>query len=302
MEWFGEWANKTLADLFDKAVERYPARDALVFGDRRMTYEELGSQVDSLAKGLVRIGINKGDKVGIWLSNRPEWLVSEFAIIKTGAVIVPLSSRLKAYDVGYILKQSESSTLIMMDEFLKLNYIQVIQEVIPELSHAKPGRLNSAEFPEFPNLKNIICLSDKEYPGMYTLKEITGATAEAGLECALRDRQASLNPRDVVNIPYTSGTTGFPKGVLTTHRQYIGETLVFKERLQIKEEDRFLAPAPFFANFGNYFGILLPMLVGGCTVPLESFDPEQCLYLIEKVSKRKDAPISRELPLCISTS
>jgi len=142
MQWFGEWANKTLADLFDNAVERYPAREALVFGDRRITYEELGSQVDSLAQG---------DKVGIWLSNRPEWLALEFAIIKTGAIMVPLSSRLKAYDVGYILKQSESSALIMMDEFLKHDYIQVIQEVIPELLHAKPGRLNSAAFPR----KNI---------------------------------------------------------------------------------------------------------------------------------------------------
>lgn len=279
MKWLGEWNGRTLADLIDRAVERYPEKEAVVFGNRRITYRRLGNQIDSLAKGLLRIGIRKGDKVAIWLSNRPEWLLVEFAVVKIGAVMVPLSTRFKVYDLGYILKQSDSTALVMMDRFLKNDYVQMICDLIPELSDSEPGRLKS---PSFPLLKHVICAGEREYPGMYTLRHMIEEKADGELERELKDRRTSLHPNEVVNLPYTSGTTGFPKGVLTTHLQYIGETSVFRERLQIAEGDRFLAPAPFFANFGNYFGILLPIMVGGCTVPLEFFEPEQCLRLIEK--------------------
>jgi len=279
MEWLGEMKNWTLVDLIDRAVQGYPKREAVVFKDRRIRYEELGKQVDALAGGLMRIGVKKGDKVAVWLSNSPEWIVSEFAIIKAGAVIVPLSSRLKGYDLSYILKQSDSTTLIIMDHFLKNSYIDILTELLPDFPNSKPGFLNNQSFPL---LKNIICTSEKKYSGLYSLKEIMEKVSEVPLAKELKERSTSLNPDDVVNLPYTSGTTGFPKGVLTTHRQYIGEISVFKERFALQDGDRFLAPAPFFANFGNYFGVLIPILVGGCTVPLEAFDPEQCLRLIEQ--------------------
>lgn len=280
MKWLGEWNDKTLADLIDRAVGKCPDSEAVVFGDRRLRYRDLGMQIDSLAKGLLRLGIRKGDKVAIWLSNGPEWIIVEFAVVKIGAIMVPLSTRLKAYDVSYILKQSDSTTLVMMDHFLKNDYIQIIYELIPNLHQMIPGKTQSEDFPL---LKNIISLGKKTHPGTFDLMHVMEEgekDTEARVE--LRQRQASLRCDDVVNIPYTSGTTGFPKGVLTTHLQYLGETVVFRDRFGIKEDDRFLAPAPFFANFGNYFGILLPILVGGCSIPLESFDPEECLRLIEK--------------------
>lgn len=279
MEWLREWENRTLVDLIDRAVNDYPKREAVVFKDRRISYKELGEQIDALAVGLLRVGVKKRDKVAVWLSNSPEWIISEFAIIKAGAVVVPLSSRLKGYDVSYILKQSDSMTLIIMDHFLKANYVDILTEIMPGLPGSKPGFLNN---PSFPLLKNIICASEKKYAGLYSLKEIMADVSETIPTERLKERSTSLDPDDVVNLPYTSGTTGFPKGVLTTHQQYIGEILVFKERLALQDGDRFLAPAPFFANFGNYFGVLLPLLVGGCTVPLEIFDPEECLRLIEQ--------------------
>jgi fatty-acyl-CoA synthase len=279
MKLLGGWETKTLADLIDLTIRKYPSNEAVIFGNQRINYKELGNQIISLAKYFLNIGIKKGDKVAIWLSNRPEWIVVEFAIIKIGAVMVPLSTRLKAYDLGYILKQSDSTTLVMMDKFLKNDYMQVIHELLPELPNSDQGNLGSKNFPM---LKNILCVSQEEYPGVYSVKKIIDVKNDTELDQNLGERQASLNSNDVINIPYTSGTTGFPKGVLTTHLQYIGETIIFKERLQIKEGDRFLAPAPFFANFGNYFGILLPLMVGGCTIPLESFDPEECIRLIEK--------------------
>src|SRR5512139_3904869 len=142
-ELFGEWANKTLVDLFDQAMTKYSEEEAMVFKEERVTYGEMGRRVTNFAKGLLRLGIKKGDKVGIWLSNRPEWAITEFAVAKVGAVMVPLSTRFRAFDVEYILKQSDSTTLVMTDFFLKNNYLEVIQEICPELGSAEPGELKS---------------------------------------------------------------------------------------------------------------------------------------------------------------
>ena len=278
-ELLGEWANKTLVDLFDHAVTQYGEEEAMVFNEERMTYGEMGRRVADFAKGLLRLGIKKGDKVGIWLSNRPEWAIAEFAVAQVGAVMVPLSTRFRAFDIEYILKQSDSTTLLMADFFLKNNYLEVINEICPELRSAKPGELNSKRLP---SLRNIICLSQKQYPGMFKFQDLMNGGNDPSSDSLLKKIQVSLKSSDIINIPYTSGTTGFPKGVMTTHEQYLGEILVFCDRLTISEKDRFLALPPFFANFGNYFGILLPVLVGGCSVPVEFFDPENCLRLIEK--------------------
>src|SRR4030042_871250 len=278
-ELLGEWANKTLADLFDHAVAQYGEEEAMVFSEERMTYGEMGRRVADFAKGLLRLGIKKGDKVGIWLSNRPEWAIAEFAVAQVGAVMVPLSTRFRAFDIEDILKQSDSTTLLMADFFLKNNYLEVINEICPELRSAKPGELNSKRLP---SLRNIICLSQKQYPGMFKFQDLMNGGNDPSSDSLLKKIQVSLKSSDIINIPYTSGTTGFPKGVMTTQKQYLGEILVFCDRLTISEKDRFLALPPFFANFGNYFGILLPVLVGGCSVPVEFFDPENCLRLIEK--------------------
>jgi fatty-acyl-CoA synthase len=278
-EILGKWTNKTLADLFDQAVEKYGKEEAFVFNKERLTYREIDRRVADFAKGLLKLGIRKGDKVGIWLSNRPEWAIAEFAVAKIGAVMVPLSTRFRAFDLEYILRQSDSTTLIMMDVFLKNNYLQVIEEICPELRSGEPGRLESKKVPL---LINVICLSEKKYPGVFSFRDVMDAGKDPSLDALLKKTQSSLKSNDVINIPYTSGTTGFPKGVMTTHEQYLGEIIAFCDRLTIEERERFLAAPPFFANFGNYFGILLPTLVGGCSIPVEFFDPEECLRLIEK--------------------
>ena len=278
-ELLGEWVNKTLADLFDQAVTKYGKEEAMVFKEERITYGEMGRRVRNFARGLLKLGIKKGEKVGIWLSNRPEWAIAEFAVAKIGAVMVPLSTRFKAFDLEYILKQSDSMSLILMDFFLKNNYIKMIEEICPELRKAKPGELKSERLPL---LRNVICLSEKSYPGMFNFHDVMEVGKDPSLDRLLERIQLSLKSSDIINIPYTSGTTGFPKGVMTAHEQYLGQLVVYVERLTIEEKDRFLAPAPFFANLGNYYGILLPTMVGGCSVPIEFFEPEECLRMIEK--------------------
>jgi fatty-acyl-CoA synthase len=277
-ELLGEWGNSTLADLLDRAVTSYGDKDAWVFKGDRVTYAELGRKSADLAKGLITVGIKKGDKVGIWLSNRPEWAVSEFAVARIGAVMVPLSTRFKAFDLEYILKQSDATTLILVDRFLKNDYIQVIEEICPELHLGRPGELRSKRAPL---LRNVICLSEKSYPGMFNFGDLIEKGRDSSMDAVLAGIRSSLKPDDIINIPYTSGTTGFPKGVMTTHEQCLGEIVAYRPRLTLEEGDRFLALPPFFANFGNYFGILLPTLVGGCSVPVEFFDPEECLRLIQ---------------------
>jgi fatty-acyl-CoA synthase len=244
----GEWTDKTLADLFDQAVTKYGREEAMVFNEKRITYHEMGRRVTDFAKGLLKLGVKKGDKIGIWLSNRPEWAIAEFAVAKVGAVMVPLSTRFRAFDIEYILKQSDSTTLIMTDFFLKNNYLEVIDEICPELRSAKPGELKSKKLPL---LRNVICLTEKQYPGMFKFQDLMEGENDPLLDSLLKKMQSSLISSDVINIPYTSGTTGFPKGVMTTHEQYLGEILVFRDRLTISEKDRFLALPPFFANFGN---------------------------------------------------
>ena len=260
-------------------MAKYGKEEAMVFKGERITYREIGRRVENFAKGLLRLAMRKGEKVGIWLSNRSEWAIAEFAVAKIGAVMVPLSTRFKAFDLEYILKQSDTTTLIMVDVFLKNNYLQVIEEICPELESAKPGELNSKRLP---SLKNVICLSESKYPGMFAFQDIMREGEDPSLDAPLKRIQSTLKSSDIINIPFTSGTTGFPKGVMTTHEQYLGEIIAARDRLTIKEKDRFLAAPPFFANFGNYFGILLPTLVGGCSIPVEFFDPEECLRLIEK--------------------
>ena len=279
MEWLGEWQNKTLADLIDFAVETYPDKEAMVIGDERVSYGELGHRVDALAKGLIRMGIQQQDKVAIWLSNRLEWPLFQFAIAKIGAISVPLSTRFKAFDLEYILDQSDACALVMMDHFINIDYMRIIDGVFPERKNCAPGALEAKKLPK---LKHVICVSEKSHAGLYGFKDLLKDEDDAAVEAEFNRRRAAIDPDHIINLPYTSGTTGFPKGVLTSHRQYIGETFVFKTRLQINDGDRFLAPAPFFANFGNYFGMLLPMMVGGCSIPLDVFDAEDCLKLIER--------------------
>jgi len=277
-DWLMEWKNKTLVDLWENACARFGDNEFIVFGDRRITYREMQDQVDRLACALVDLGIQKGDKIAIWMPNNPNWALAELATIKVGGIMVPLSTRFKSYDVEYILKQSDSVCLLMMERLGKINFFKILLEVYPELGECQPGQLRSEELPF---LKNIVLFDETIKGGGFTITELLNGVGTPNKEKLLAI-QSKILPEDVVNLPYTSGTTGFPKGVMTTHTQYLGQTVCFRERLGIREGDRFIAIAPFFANFGNYFGLLLPMITGGCSLMIEAYDPVLALRMIEK--------------------
>ncbi len=279
----------TLGVILDKVGARYPKQEAIVSGEQRITYETLMHRVDSMANALLKMGVNKGDKVAIWMSNIPEWVYVHFACLRIGAPVVPLSTRYKVHELEYILRQSDSTTLFMMDHFLKVDYTPMIYELCPELKECQPGDLRCERLPL---LKRVVIVGEQSYPGMLDYNQVLKSGEDYASSAELKKAQEAVEPEDVYIIPFTSGTTGFPKGVVTTHYQYMRIMSAVSARFQMTEEDRILVVSPFSHNMGNMTGMLLGGCNGACILPMESFDPGEALRLIdeEKASKFTGSP------------
>jgi len=279
----------TLGVVLDKVGARYPKQEAIVSGEQRITFETLMHRVDSMANALLKMGVKKNDKVAIWMGNIPEWVYAHFACIKIGAPLVPLSTRYKVHELEYILRQSDSTTLFMMDHFLKIDYIPMIYELCPELKECQPGDLRCEKLPL---LKRVIIVGEQSYPGMLDYNQVLKSGEDYASSAELKKAQEAVEPEDVYIIPFTSGTTGFPKGVVTTNYQYLRIMSAVSARFQMTEEDRILVVSPFSHNMGNMTGMLLGGCNGACILPMESFDPGEALRLIdeEKVSKFTGSP------------
>jgi fatty-acyl-CoA synthase len=242
-----------------------------------VTYETLISEVNSLASALLKMGVKKGDKVAIWMSNIPEWVYIHFACVKIGAPVIPINTRYKVHELEHILRQSDSTTLFMMDRFLNIDFTPMIQDVCPELKDCRPGDLKATKVPL---LKNVIVVGDQSYPGMLDYKEVAGSGRDYASGADLETAQRAVQPEDPYLIPFTSGTTGFPKGVVTTHYQYIRVIEGFSQRFQMTDKARILVVSPFYHNMGNMTGMTLGACHGACILPMESFDPGEGLRLI----------------------
>ncbi|TET13986.1 MAG: AMP-binding protein [Dehalococcoidia bacterium] len=279
----------TLGVVLEKVGARYPKQEAIVSGEQRITYETLMHRVDSMANALLKMGVNKGDKVAIWMSNIPEWVYAHFACIRIGAPVVPLSTRYKVHELEYILRQSDSTTLFMMGHFLKVDYTPMIYELCPELKECQPGDLRCERLPL---LKRVVIVGEQSYPGMLDYSEVLKSGEDYASSAGLKKAQEAVAPEDVYIIPFTSGTTGFPKGVVTTHYQYMRIMSAVSARFQMTEKDRILVVSPFSHNMGNMTGMLLGGCNGACILPMVSFDPGEALRLIdeEKVTKFTGSP------------
>jgi len=279
----------TLGSILDRVAAKYPKREAMVSGKERITYDALLDRANSMASALLKMGVKKGDKVAIWMSNIPEWVDAHFACVKIGAPVIPLSTRYKIHELEYILRQSDSTTLFMMDHFLKIDFIPMIYEVCPELKECKPGDLQCEKLPL---LKRVIMVSEQSYPGMLDYYEVLKSGEDYASSAELKKAQEAVGPEDVYIIPFTSGTTGFPKGVVTTHYQYVRVIAAFSDRFQMTEKDRILVVSPFYHNMGNMTGMTLGACHGACILPMESFDPGEALRLIdeEKVTNFTGSP------------
>ncbi|MBL0388333.1 AMP-binding protein [Tumebacillus sp. ITR2] len=270
--------NTTVGNLLDTITAQYPDNEALVYHDRglRYTYREFHAVVSQAAKGFLKLGLQRGENVAIWASNYPEWVISQFATGKIGSILVTVNTSYRANELEYLLRQSDSTTLILMEEFKGASYVEMVYELIPELRDCEPGQLQSARLPF---LKNVIILDDKQYPGMFNWSDIMAMGLDVTDE-ELTARQATTEPDDVINMQYTSGTTGFPKGVMLTHNNLVNNSRNVVSCTNLAPGDRMCIPVPFFHCFGCSMGTLGAVTVGATMVPIVSYNPLEVLQTV----------------------
>lgn len=256
---------RTLSQVLDETAHRFPARPALFYEGRTISYRDLAREVDRLAAGLVALGIEPGDKVGIWMSNIPEWIAAYFAIAKAGAVVVPMNTRYKTHEVAYILGNAEAKAVFMSQGFLGIDYAAMLAEVRPNL----------------PLLREAITVGG-EPPGLRPYADVLARGGDRAAQAEVARRGDALDPNDCVFILYTSGTTGHPKGAMLSHVNMAENARQITEVLHATEEDIFLLPVPFFHCFGCVMGILGAVTWGAGIVPVPVFKADVALDLVQK--------------------
>ena len=270
----------TVGGLLDHIAARFPDNEALVYMDRglRYTYSEFNEVCRRTAKGLLRMGVKKGDHVSIWANNVPEWVILQFATAKIGAVLVTINTSYKSAELEYILHQSDSSALFLVKSFKDTDYPEILNTVIPELKNAVPGELMSEKLPF---LKKVVFIGSDNPAGMFNFSDIV-AMGKDVTDAELAEAESGLSPHDVINMQYTSGTTGFPKGVMLTHFNVINNGFNIGECMKFTENDRLCIPVPFFHCFGCVLGVMACVTHGTTMLPVETFDPLKVLQVLEK--------------------
>lgn len=275
-----DFGNITIGQLVDLMAKENTDTEALVYPELglRYTYEDFRQTCNQAAKGLMKLGVQIGEHIAIWANNVPQWVITQFGSAKMGAVLVTVNTSYRVFELEYLLKQSDSTTLLLIKGTNSSDYISTIYELCPELYNCKPGELKSARLPF---LRNVIVIGDERYPGMFTW----GDMIKMGLAVTdeeLTVRQASLDSEVVVNMMYTSGTTGFPKGVMLTHNNLIGNASSLAECLNFSNQDRLCIPVPFFHCFGCVLGTMTCVVSGATMIPVMVFNPIKVLEAIQQ--------------------
>jgi fatty-acyl-CoA synthase len=274
---------ETIGQFFDAICEQYPARAALVVRHQnvRLSYAELRADVDKLAAGLLTLGLHPGDRIGIWSPNNSEWVLTQFATAKAGLILVNINPAYRIAELEYALNKVGCKALILAERFKTSDYVGMLRELAPELGHATPGKLESARLPA---LRSVVLLGDAWHPGTFRFAEILarGTAKEA-------ERIAELAPQlqfdEPINIQFTSGTTGFPKGATLSHHNILNNGFFIGEAMRLTPEDRLCIPVPLYHCFGMVLGNLAAVTHGACMVfPGEGFDP---LVTLETVAEEK---------------
>ncbi len=270
----------TLGQLLDRTVDANPEGDAIVYVDRgyRQTWKEFSDTVDRVAKGLMALGVKKGEKVAVWATNVPHWATLQFATARIGAVLLTININYKSAEIDYILKQSDCENIFIIDGFRDSDYVSILYELIPELREQPRDRLSSETYP---HLKRVVFMGPEKHRGMYSMPEVM-AMASQTTDADYQDRQASLDCHDVVNMQYTSGTTGFPKGVQLTHHNIGNNGYWIGYNQNFGPDDRVCIPVPLFHCFGCVLGVLACVNHGAAMVILEKYDPLTVMMSIEK--------------------
>ena len=271
----GHWyEQRCFGDLPGRAADRFGYRECLVFEDRSYTFAEVSGEVDVAARALLAQGVARGDHVALWLNNCAEWIFIMYALARIGAVLVPVNTRFRTNDLAYVLRQSDSTLLITHDISGPIDYLAMVREVV-----ALEDAGGAVSDPQFPMLRGVIILGSGGYDGIVSWAAAK-AMAQAVSEEALAKRAAEVDAQDVVFIMYTSGTTGFPKGVM--HRHTLIRNVEERGfRMAITANDTILNYLPLFHAFSFSEGALMSPITGARQIITETFDPDECLDLIE---------------------
>lgn len=269
---------KTIGQLLSQTATRFPDNDAMVFCAQnvRFTYRELEAEVDALAAGLHRLGLRAGERIGIWSPNRPEWVLIQFASAKLGLILVNINPAYRLSELEYALNKVGCAAIVIADRFKSSDYIAMIRELAPEIDTAEPGALQSRTLPD---LRLVIAMGAGKNSGMMNFDDIA---IRGEHDVDIDAIGASLDSGDAINIQFTSGTTGTPKGATLTHFNIVNNGRFVVQAMKFTDQDRLCIPVPMYHCFGMVMGALGCVSVGACMVfPSEAFDPLETLQALD---------------------
>ena len=268
----------TFSDVLDKMAEKYPDQYAFKYPtlDYTRTYEQFRRDVDECAAALISLGVKAGDHVAIWATNVPQWFITFWATTKIGAVLVTVNTAYKIHEIEYLLKQSDTHTLVMIEYCKDINYKNIIEELCPELKSLEPGSPLYSK--NLPFLRNIVTVGF-EMEGCLTWEQMLSRSSLVPRE-EVRRCSSLVKPDDVCNMQYTSGTTGFPKGVMLTHRNIINNGKTIGDRMDLSTADRMMIQVPMFHCFGMVLSMTSMMTHGGTLYPIPYFSPKSSLACV----------------------
>ena len=278
---------QTLGDLLDQRAAELPDKEALVyhypeFGlEMRLSYSQYRHMVNRVAKGLLALGVERGDHVAVWAPNVPEWIFLQLALAKIGGVIVTVNTNYRAAEVEYVLQQGDIKLLCLTEELRGNAYLESVYDIAPELKDVAEPTQQKLQAARLPKLERVVLLGKASRPGVLLFEQLV-ALGETISDEALAARQASVNTRDVAMMQYTSGTTGFPKGVMLTHHSLINQSRVACTRGDLAADERYVTAMPLFHIAGSLGGTIYSMYLGCTLIPLIAFDPLKHLELFQQ--------------------
>jgi len=271
----------TIGEAFDRTVSLHADREAIIsiHQNMRLTYRQLSEQVDIAAKALMALGLQKGDRIGIWSPNNLEWLITQYASAKIGSVLVTINPAYRSHELDYVLKQSGCRALVIQNQFKTSDYEGMVRELCPQLNRCLPGQL---EHSEFKSLSSVISMTSSSVTGIFDWQAML-ALASSTSDDELQLRAQQLDMDEAINIQYTSGTTGFPKGATLSHHNILNNGYFTAGTMNFTEVDKLVVPVPLYHCFGMVMANLGCLTHGACLVyPSEGFEPEAVLQAVQQ--------------------